>query len=112
MSKSSDNTGSDLGYADDIAVETKDQDTTQSPKMYRVLLLNDDYTTMEFVVQILMQVFHHSEENAMKIMLHVHHRGVGVAGIFTYEVAETKVSKVRELAQRNEFPLRCTMEPQ
>ena len=104
--------GSDLGHEGDIAVETKDQDTTQSPRMYRVLLLNDDYTTMEFVVQILIQVFHHTEETAMKIMLHVHHRGVGVAGIYSYEVAETKVTKVRELAKENEFPLRCTMEPQ
>ena len=78
--------------------------------MYRVLLLNDDYTPMEFVVLVLEHFFHKSREEATRIMLHVHNYGVGVCGVFTYEVAETKVAPVLDLAQRNEHPLQCTME--
>ena len=78
--------------------------------MYRVLILNDDYTPMEFVVLILERYFSKSREQATRIMLHVHQKGVGVCGVYTYEVAETKVAQVMDLARRNEHPLQCTME--
>ena len=95
----------------DSAVDTESERKPDKPNLYRVLLHNDDYTTMEFVVSVLMNVFHLSEEKAIEIMLHVHHNGIGLAGIFSYEIAETKVRKVTELARQNEFPLRCSMEP-
>ena len=82
----------------------------KKPSLYRVLLLNDDYTPMEFVVQLLEHVFRKSLEEATRIMLHVHHNGVGVCGIYTYEVAETKVVQVMSLARRAQHPLQCTME--
>lgn len=78
--------------------------------MYRVLILNDDYTPMEFVVLILERFFGKSREQATRIMLHVHQKGVGVCGVYTYEVAETKVAQVMDMARRNEHPLQCTME--
>ena len=84
----------------------------KKPKLYRVLLHNDDYTTREFVVLILMTVFGKSETDAVQIMLHVHHNGIGVAGVYPFEVAETKVAEVMALARRNEYPLLCTMEPE
>ena len=93
----------------EVLQETKD--ATQRPRMYKVLFHNDDYTTMEFVVSVLMSVFHHEEADAVQIMLHVHQNGVGVAGVFSYEIAETKAAKVTELARQNEYPLRCTIEP-
>jgi ATP-dependent Clp protease adaptor protein ClpS len=93
-----------------VATVTKTEKKTERPKLYKVLLHNDDYTTMEFVVAILIQVFHHPEQAAVEIMLHVHRNGLGVAGIFTYEVAETKVKKVASLAEEAGFPLLCTME--
>ena len=80
------------------------------PPMYRVLLLNDDYTTMDFVIDVLMSVFQKSPEEATRIMLNVHRAGVGVCGIFSFEVAETKVDTVHALAQEMGFPLKCTME--
>ncbi len=80
------------------------------PSMYKVLLHNDDYTTMEFVVEVLQGVFHRSPPEATQIMLHVHRTGIGVAGVYTYEVAETKVTIVESLAREHEFPLKCTME--
>jgi ATP-dependent Clp protease adaptor protein ClpS len=83
---------------------------TKKPSMYRVLLLNDDYTPMEFVVHILERFFSKSREAATEIMLHVHQRGVGVCGIYTYEVAETKVAQTIEFARRHQHPLQCTME--
>jgi len=83
---------------------------TQKPAMYRVLLLNDDYTPMEFVVHVLERFFNKSREAATEIMLHVHHRGVGVCGVYTYEIAETKVSQVVDFARRHQHPLQCTME--
>ena len=82
----------------------------KEPPMYKVLLHNDDYTTMDFVVQVLMLVFHKSVEQATQIMMNVHKRGVGVCGLFTYEVAETKVETVTRLARENGHPLKCTME--
>lgn len=93
-----------------IKLATKTRVQTKKPSMYRVLILNDDYTPMEFVVLILERYFHKSREQATRIMLHVHQKGVGVCGVFTYEVAETKVAQVMDLARRNEHPLQCTME--
>jgi ATP-dependent Clp protease adaptor protein ClpS len=98
----------DSGREEDLAVERRPR--TRRPRRYRVLLHNDDYTTMEFVVWILMTVFHHAETEATQIMLHVHRKGVGVAGVYPHEVAETRVSQVHELAKQHEFPLRCSIE--
>lgn len=84
----------------------------QKPRLYKVVLLNDDYTTMEFVVQILERFFQKSREQATQIMLHVHTRGRGVCGVYTRELAETKVQAVMEFAEENEQPLQCTMEPE
>lgn len=80
------------------------------PSLYKVLLLNDDFTPMDFVVRILESVFGKTRDEAIEVMLHVHHRGVGVCGIYTFEVAETKVAQVVDAARRNEHPLQCTME--
>ena len=82
----------------------------KSPPMFKVLLLNDDYTPMEFVVHVLERFFQKSREEATRIMLHVHRRGVGVCGVYTYEVAETKVTQVMDLARQNQHPLQCTIE--
>lgn len=89
---------------------TKTLTRTKKPSLYRVLLLNDDYTPMEFVVYVLERFFQKTREEATTVMLHVHQNGVGVCGIFTYEVAETKVAQVLDLARRHEHPLQCTME--
>lgn len=94
----------------DVATETVKK--LKHPQLYKVLLHNDDYTTMEFVVLVLRSVFHHSESEAVNIMLHVHRRGVGVAGVFSYEIAETKAAKVMRLAREHEYPLRCSVEPE
>ena len=83
---------------------------TKKPSMYNVLLLNDDYTPMEFVVIVLESVFNKKQEDATQIMLHVHKNGFGVCGTFTYEVAETKCKAVMDMAKKNEHPLQCTME--
>jgi len=91
-------------------VATKTRTRTKKPSLYRVLILNDDYTPMEFVVYVLERFFQKTREEATTIMLHVHQHGVGVCGVFTYEVAETKVAQVLDLARRNEHPLQCTME--
>lgn len=93
----------------DVATETEKK--VKRPHLYKVLLHNDDYTTMEFVIEVLKDVFHHSESDAMAIMLHVHQRGVGVAGVFSYEIAETKANKVMRLARDRQYPLRCSVEP-
>jgi ATP-dependent Clp protease adaptor protein ClpS len=82
----------------------------KEPPMYKVLLLNDDYTSMEFVVEVLRYVFHKSLEEATRIMLNVHRRGMGVCGIYPYEIAETRVNTVDALARERGFPLKCTME--
>ena len=92
----------------DVITETR-EDVTE-PSMYRVFLLNDDYTTMEFVVEILMLVFSKSVEEATQIMLNVHRIGVGLCGVYPYEVAETKVDTVDALSQERGFPLKCSME--
>ena len=91
-----------------IVTETKTK--TKKPSMYKVLLVNDDYTPMEFVVHILERIFHKNQEEATRIMLHVHQKGIGICGVFTYEIAETKVNQVVDIARRNQHPLQCTME--
>ena len=91
-------------------VVTKPRAKTQRPSLYKVLLLNDDYTPMEFVIHVLERFFAKSREDATRIMLHVHHNGVGICGVFTFEVAETKVAQVVEFARQNQHPLQCTME--
>jgi len=101
-----------LWQQEDADVATDTDRRPVPPRRYKVLLLNDDYTTMEFVVKILVEVFHHPHDEAVEIMLHVHHRGVGVAGVYSFDVAETKVARVSVLARASEFPLRCTMEPE
>lgn len=88
----------------------KPRPKTRKPNMYKVLLLNDDFTPMEFVVHVLERFFNKNRQEATDIMLHVHRRGVGICGIFTYEVAETKVAQVMDFARANEQPLQCTME--
>jgi ATP-dependent Clp protease adaptor protein ClpS len=107
-----DDQGKDSGNPGRPGVGTvvKARPKTKKPSMYRVLLLNDDYTPMEFVVHVLERFFNKSREGATEIMLHVHHRGVGVCGVYTYEVAETKVSQVIDFARRHQHPLQCTME--
>jgi ATP-dependent Clp protease adaptor protein ClpS len=95
---------------EEAGVLLKTRPKTKKPDMYKVLLLNDDYTPMEFVVYILENFFNKNKQEATDIMLHVHRRGVGVCGIFTYEVAETKVAQVMDYARQSEQPLQCTME--
>ena len=91
---------------------TKTRPKTKRPNLYRVMLLNDDYTPMEFVILVLQDVFNKSREDAMQIMLHVHQKGVGECGIYPYEVAETKVTRVMDTARKNQHPLQCVMEKQ
>ena len=88
----------------------KTRPKTKKPSMYKVLLLNDDYTPMEFVVHVLEKFFNKNRQEATDVMLHVHRRGVGICGVFTYEIAETKVAQVMDFARANEQPLQCTME--
>ncbi len=92
------------------AVITKTKPITKRPNMYRVLLLNDDYTPMEFVVHVLERFFNKDRETATRIMLHVHQHGIGECGIFTYEVAETKVTQVMDFSRKHQHPLQCVME--
>lgn len=94
----------------ETGLATKTRPKVKKPSMYKVLMLNDDYTPMEFVVHVLQRYFNLSSEQATEIMLNVHHRGVGVCGVFTYEIAETKVSQVMDLARKNQHPLQCTIE--
>jgi ATP-dependent Clp protease adaptor protein ClpS len=91
-----------------VAIKTRPK--TKKPAMYKVLMLNDDYKPMELVVEVLERFFNKSHEDAMRIMLHVHQRGVGICGVFTYEVAETKVTQVMDLARQHQHPLQCTIE--
>lgn len=99
---------SQFSYESDVSII--DDIDTKKPSMYKVLLHNDDYTSMDFVVSILMEIFSKTEAEAEAIMLNVHQKGIGVAGIYPYEIAETKVFLVIQLAQENEFPLHCSME--
>jgi len=91
-----------------LVTETKKK--VKRPPLYKVLLHNDDYTTKEFVVQVLQYVFHKEQTEAVQIMLHVHKKGIGVAGVYTYEIAETKVELVENLARQHEYPLKCATE--
>jgi ATP-dependent Clp protease adaptor protein ClpS len=93
-----------------MGVATKTRTRTKKPTPYRVLMLNDDYTPMEFVVLVLQRHFKMTMEEATRVMLHVHQRGVGVCGVFPYEVAETKVSQVIDFAREHQHPLQCTLE--
>lgn len=104
------NEGGDRENERQTGLLLKPRPKTKKPSMYKVLILNDDYTPMEFVVHILERFFTKNRQEATDIMLHVHRRGVGVCGIFTYEVAETKVAQVMDFARANEQPLQCTME--
>jgi ATP-dependent Clp protease adaptor protein ClpS len=97
-----DNTGS--------GIVTRTRAKTKKPSLYKVLLLNDDYTPMEFVVHILEKFFAKNREDAVEVMIHVHRHGVGICGVFTFEVAETKVAQVIEFSRRHQHPLQCTME--
>ncbi len=92
------------------SVITKVKPKTKRPSLYRVLILNDDYTPMEFVVHVIERFFQKDVETATKIMLHVHQHGIGECGIFTYEVAETKVTQVMDFARKHQHPLQCVME--
>ena len=98
------------GDDDDTSILTATKPKTKRPPLYKVMLLNDDYTTMEFVVEVLVYVFQKSSEEATQIMLNVHRRGVGVCGVYPFEIAETKVDTVQNLARENGFPLKCIME--
>jgi ATP-dependent Clp protease adaptor protein ClpS len=98
------------GTAPGSAVITKTRPQVKRPSMYRVLLLNDDYTPMEFVVDVLQRFFNKDHDSATRIMLHVHHHGIGECGVFTYEVAETKVTQVMDFARKHQHPLQCVME--
>jgi ATP-dependent Clp protease adaptor protein ClpS len=94
------------------SVAVKERASTKRPPLYKVLLHNDDYTTKEFVVMVLQAVFHLGEVDANRIMLHVHENGIGVAGVYPYEIAETKIAKTLQLARRYEYPLQLSMEPE
>ena len=94
----------------DTGVVVRTQPKTKKPAMYKVIMLNDDYTPMEFVILVLERFFNKSSEEATQIMMHVHQKGVGVCGVFTYEVAETKVQQVMDLARQHQHPLQCTLE--
>ena len=102
----------DPDNGDDLerGVAVKSRPKTKKPSMYKVLMLNDDYTPMEFVILVLQRFFSMSNQKASEVMLHVHRRGVGVCGVFTFEVAETKMNQVINFSKRNEHPLQCTME--
>ncbi len=102
--------GGGPGGGTGTGVVVKTRTKTKKPSMYKVLMLNDDYTPMEFVVHVLERFFGKSQEEATQIMLHVHRRGVGVCGVYTYEVAETKVTQVIDFARKHEHPLQCTLE--
>jgi len=109
MAKRPDTPGIDPAENEDVATQT--QRKVKRPQLYRVILHNDNYTTMEFVVAVLIQVFRHNQDDAFRIMMNVHERGIGIAGVYSFEVAETKATRAIELARANEFPLRCSVEP-
>lgn len=98
------------GGGDQLGIATKTRAKSKKPSQFKVLLLNDDYTPMEFVVMVLKRFFHMDLEQATRVMLHVHQKGVGVCGIFPYEIAETKVNQVMDFARQNQHPLQCTLE--
>jgi ATP-dependent Clp protease adaptor protein ClpS len=99
---------SDDEHSTGVVVKTKPR--TRKPSLYKVLMLNDDYTPMEFVVHVLERFFSKNRDEATRIMMHVHRRGVGICGVYTYEVAETKVTQVMDFARQHQHPLQCTLE--
>ena len=101
---------SDPGGISDGSVKLDPDIVLQEPRMYRVILHNDHYTTMEFVVEVLMKVFHKQPAEATKIMLDVHKRGIGMCGVYTFDIASTKVAHVHHMAKQREFPLKCSLE--
>ncbi len=105
-----DNSGTDDSDDTDLGIATKTRTKTKKPNPYKVLLLNDDYTPMEFVVLVLKRFFQMDIDEATRVMLHVHQKGVGICGTFSYEVAETKVTQVMDFARKNQHPLQCTLE--
>lgn len=105
-----DNNGTDDDDDTNIGIATKTRTKTKKPNPYKVLILNDDYTPMEFVVLVLKRFFQMDIDEATRVMLHVHQKGVGVCGTFSYEVAETKVTQVMDFARKNQHPLQCTLE--
>lgn len=107
---SNDDNRNGAGSGPSTSVITKVKPKTKRPNLYRVLILNDDYTPMEFVVHVLERFFNKDAEAATKIMLHVHHHGIGECGVFTYEIAETKVTQVMDFARKHQHPLQCVME--
>ncbi len=102
--------GLDKADGTERGVATKVRPKTKKPSMYRVILMNDDYTPMEFVVSVLMGIFKKTQEEATQVMLNVHQNGIGVCGIYTFEIAETKVAQVMDAAKRAQHPLQCTLE--
>jgi ATP-dependent Clp protease adaptor protein ClpS len=96
----------------DIAVEKETREKIDKPRLWKILLHNDNYTTMDFVVLVLVSVFHKAEGEAIRIMYDVHRKGTGLVGTYTREIAETKVARVTQMAQQAEYPLLCTMEPE
>ena len=103
--------GPKQGQESDVITQQKTEKKLKKPKLYKVILHNDDFTTMEFVVLILQTIFRRNEADATAIMLHIHSHGMGVAGVYTKEIAETKVSETMEAAEEAEYPLLCSMEP-
>lgn len=95
-----------------VVLENETREKIDKPRLWKILLHNDNYTTMDFVVLVLVSVFHKSEGEAIRIMLDVHRKGTGIVGTYTREIAETKVTRVSEMAQQAQFPLLCTMEPE
>jgi len=96
----------------DVATEQETQQKVDKPRMYKVLLHNDNYTTMDFVVMVLVSIFHKGETEAVQIMLDVHRKGIGLAGVYQREIAETKIHRVLQIARQAQYPLLCTMEPE
>jgi len=105
-----DSDGHDTDGGEQVGIATKTRAKPKKPSQSKVLMLNDDYTPMEFVVMVLKRFFHMDLEQATRVMLHVHQKGVGVCGIFPYEIAETKVNQVMDFARQNQHPLQCTLE--
>lgn len=109
-SRMAEDSDSDTDSENEVGIATKTKARPKKPSQYKVLMLNDDYTPMEFVVMVLKRFFGMDLEQATRVMLHVHQKGVGVCGIFPYEVAETKVNQVMDFARQNQHPLQCTLE--
>jgi len=101
---------SDPGFEGIVDIEHEDEEELKEPEMYRVLMHNDHYTTMEFVVGVLRSIFHKPLLEATRIMMDVHRKGLGIVGVYTYDIAATKVAQVKEKARENEYPLLCTIE--